>query len=275
MTKITSQFKIDLTGKVAVVLGASAEGGTGWACAEMLAANGAKVVAGARSLEPLQRLAQQIGGIALKCDAGNEDDIKALAKTAIDTYGQLDIAINSAGQPVMGMISEMTQEILDKASRVNFFGATFFVKYMAEAIGSEGSIIFISSLTTTHAVFPHIAYAATKAATDCIVRYAAIEYGGRNIRVNSILPGVINSDMAKEAFANPAFEKAIAREIPLGRVGFPEDVANAVLWLAGPSYVTGLNLPVSGGNQLTRFPRLDEMTGGVEAFGSGKTLADR
>lgn len=270
-----TQFRVNLTGKVAVVLGASAEGGTGWAVAEALAANGAKVVVGARSLPALQRLADKIGGTAVRCDAGSEDDIKALAKAALDTYGRLDIAVNSAGQPVMGMISEMTQDLLDTASRVNFFGPTFFIKYMAEAIGENGSIVFISSISTTHMVFPHIAYAAAKAASDCIVRYAALEYGPRNIRVNSILPGAIKSDMAKEAFADPAFERAFEREIPLGRVGYPADFANAVLWLAGPSYVTGLNLQVNGGNQLTRQPRLDEMPGGVESYGSGKVFGDR
>jgi NAD(P)-dependent dehydrogenase (short-subunit alcohol dehydrogenase family) len=193
----------------------------------------------------------------------------------LDTYGRLDIAVNSAGQPVMGLISEITQESLDTASRVNFYGATFFIKYMAEAMGSDGSIVFISSMSTTHPVFPHVAYAAAKSAADCIVRYAALEYAERNIRVNSILPGAINSDMAREAFADPAFAATYEREIPLGRVGLPADFSDAVLWLAGPSYVTGLNLQVNGGNHLTRMPRLDEMPGGAEAYGSGKVLGDR
>ena len=268
-------FKVDLTGKVAVVLGASAELGTGWAVAEKLAENGAKVVVGARSLAPLERLAAKIGGKAVRCDAGSESDIKALAQAALDTYGRLDIAVNSAGQPVLSTIEDMTQEQLDVAARVNFFGPTFFVKYMAQAIGSDGSIVFISSMSTTHCTIPHGAYAAAKSAADCIIRYAALEFGPRNIRINSILPGAIRSDMAKEAFEDPAFERAYAREIPLGRVGEPSDFADAVLWLAGPSYVTGLNLQVNGGNQLTRFPKLDELSGGVEAFGSGKVLGDR
>ncbi|WP_313809287.1 SDR family oxidoreductase [Sphingobium sp.] len=277
MTKapLSPPFQIDLTGQVAVVLGASAEGGTGWDIAEKLAANGAKVVVAARSLAPLERLAAKIGGKAICCDAGSEDDIKALAKAAIDTFGRLDIAVNSAGQPVMSLISDMSRELLETASRVNFFGTTFFIKYMAEAIGHDGSIIFISSMSTTHPVFPHAAYAAAKSAADCMIRYAALEYASRNIRVNSILPGAINSDMAKEAFADPAFAATFEREIPLGRVGVPADFANAVLWLAGPAYVTGLNLQINGGNQLTRMPRLDEMPGGAESYGSGKPLGDR
>lgn len=269
------KVSVDLSGKVATVLGASAEGGTGWAVAEALARCGAKVVVGARSRPHLDRLAEKIGGTAVTCDAGSEADVKAMAQTALDTYGRLDIAVNSAGQPVMSLIADVEQEHLDQAVRVNFFGATFFIRHMAQAIGENGSIVFISSMSTTHAVFPHGPYAAAKSASDCIVRYAAQEFGPRNIRVNSILPGSINSDMAKEAFENPEFAKTFEHEIPLGRVGLPEDFANAVLFLAGPSYVTGLNLQVNGGNQLTRFPFLQEMPGGREAYGSGKVLGDR
>ncbi len=81
--------------------------------------------------------------------------------------------------------------------------------------------------------------------------------------------------MSREAVAIPGFEDAYAREVPLGRVGYPEDFANAVLFLAGPSYVTGLNMQVNGGAQLTRMPYLDELPGGAKAYGSGKVLGDR
>lgn len=270
-----SGFSVNLEGKVATVLGASAEGGTGWAIAEALARNGAKVVVGARSKEPLERLASKIGGKAVVCDAGNEAHVKAMARAALDEYGQLDIAVNAAGVPTMSLIEDIEQHHLDLAVRVNLFGMFYFVKHMANAIGENGSIVLISSMSTTHPVFPHVPYAAAKAGTDCMVRYAAIEYGARNIRVNSILPGAINSDMAKEAFANPEFEAAYRANIPLDRVGMPDDFANAVLFLAGPAYVTGTNWQVNGGNQLTRFPFLHEMPGGREAYGSGKVLGDR
>lgn len=271
----TRGFSVNLEGKVATVLGASAEGGTGWAVAESLARNGAKVVVGARSLAPLQVLAKRIGGTAVACDAGNEAQVKAMAQTALDTYGHLDIAVNCAGVPVMGLVADLEQEQLDLAVRVNLFGNFHFVKHMAKAIGENGSIVIVSSISTTHPVVPHVAYACAKSGTDCLVRYAALEFGPRNIRVNSILPGAIKSDMAKEAFENPEFEKVYERAIPLGRVGYPEDFANAVLFLAGPSYMTGVNLQFNGGNQLTRMPFLDEMPGGREAYGSGKVLGDR
>lgn len=265
----------NLENKVAVVLGASAEGGTGWAIAEALANHGAKVVVGARSLEPLRVLADRIGGTAVKCDAAQEAEVITLAETAVNTYGKLDIAVNAAGLPVMGMIADATTEQLQSAVDVNYLGTFYFIKHMAQAIDKDGSIIFVSSMSTTHPVFPHFAYACAKSAADCLVRYAALEYAERNIRVNSILPGAIVSDMSREAFENPEMEKAYLREIPLRRLGYPEDFANAVLWLAGPAYVTGLNLQVNGGNQLTRLPYLHELPGGAESYGSGKPLFDR
>ena len=268
-------FRVDLSGKVAVVLGASAEGGTGWAIAEALAAQGAKVVVGARTEAPLKRLAEKIGGTAVVCDAGNEAQVAALARSARSRFGRLDIAVNSAGLPVMSLIANTTQAQLEDAVRVNFFGNVYFIRHMAEAMGSDGSIVIISSMSTTHPVFPHYAYACAKSASDCLVRYAALEYGPSRIRVNSILPGPIKSEMAKEAFAVAGFEAAYAREIPLGRVGHPEDFANGVLFFAGPSFVTGLNLQLNGGNQLTRFPYLSELPMGEESYGSGKPLGDR
>lgn len=264
-------------GKVAVVLGASAEAGTGWAIAEALAAAGAKVVVGARSEAPLRKLAQKIGGTAVVCDAGNEAQVNNLAEAAIKQYGKLDIAINSAGATTLGMVADANDEELDEAFRLNFYGNVYFIKHMAVTMEKNGSIVVISSLSTTHPIVPNFAYACAKSATDCLVRYAALEYGPRNIRVNSILPGPIVSDMAKDMFSNPAAVKVFESEIPLGRLGYPRDYADAALWLAGPAFVTGLNIPVCGGNQLTRFPFISELPGADRAWegGVGTALYDR
>lgn len=266
----------DLTGKVATVLGASAQGGTGWAIAEALAAAGAKVVVGARSFAPLQQLASKIGGTAIACDAGDESQVQAMADLTIKTYGALHIAVNSAGSPMMSMIADSTEDQLQTALRINYLGNVYFIKHMAAAMQQGGSIVAISSLSATHTMLPHFAYACAKSATDCLVRYAAAEYAPRQIRVNSILAGSIVSDMSRTLFADRRIAEVFENEVPLGRLGLPEDIANAVLWLAGPAFVTGLNLPVSGGNQLTRFPRIDELPGADEAWeGKGKTLFER
>jgi NAD(P)-dependent dehydrogenase (short-subunit alcohol dehydrogenase family) len=264
-----------LTGKVAVVLGASAEGGTGWAIAEALAEAGAKVVVGARSIAPLQRLADKIGGAAVPCDAGNEAQVKQLIDTAVKQYGALHIAVNSAGLPVLSTIADSTEEQLQSALQVNYLGNVYFIKHAAAAMQGEGSIVVISSLSTQQPIFPHFAYACAKAATDCLVRYAAIEYGPRNIKVNSILAGSIVSDMSRDLFADPRVRAVFEKEVPLGRLGYPQDFADAVLWLSGPAFVTGLNIPVSGGNQLTRFPTMAEMPQADTWEGKGQTLFER
>jgi NAD(P)-dependent dehydrogenase (short-subunit alcohol dehydrogenase family) len=251
----------NLQGKVAVVLGASASKGTGWAIAEALAGAGAKVVVGARSLEPLQRLADKIGGTAVRCDVSNEKEVAAAAQAALDTYGKLDIAVNAAGLAGQGLIDEAEENDLRNAVENNYFANVYFVKHMARAIGSDGSITIISSLSTTHPMLPLFSYACAKAATDCLAKYAALEYGPRNIRVNTILPGPIMSDMTADIYAQPGYVEALEREIPLKRIGYPNDFADAVLWLAGGAYVTGLNIPVCGGIQLARFPFQDELPG--------------
>ena len=149
---------------------------------------------------------------------------------------------------------------------MNFFANVYFVKHAAAVMENDGSIIIISSLSTTHPTEPNFAYAAAKSATDCLVRYAAREYGSRGIRVNSILPGPIVSDMGKGFLDVPEIQNIFTREIPLKRMGYPRDFANAAVWLAGPAFVTGLNIPVCGGNQLTRFPYLDEFPGAGKAW---------
>src|SRR5271163_3542299 len=122
----------DLTGKVAVVLGASAAGGTGWGIAEGLAAKGAKVVVGARSFEPLKVLAEKIGGLAVRCDAGEEADVRALRDRTLEAHGRLDIAVNSAATPTLGFISDATPELLLQGVQSNYFGMVYFIRYMAE-----------------------------------------------------------------------------------------------------------------------------------------------
>lgn len=248
-----------LEGKAAVVLGCSACGGTGWAIAEGLAAEGARVMVVARRKAPLEELAARIGGVLQVCDIADPAQVQALGEAARAAFGAIDIAVNAAGLPVMGTIAELDDESVHAALDVNYIGNIHFIRHMAAAMNDGGSIVIISSSSAAQPMAPYFAYACAKAAGDCLIRYAALEYGPRRIRVNSILPGPIKSDMARSLFEIPGAEEAFAREIPLGRIGHPQDYADTVLWLSGPAFVTGLNLPVSGGNQLTRSPRPDEL----------------
>lgn len=247
-----------LKDKVAVVLGASAEAGTGWAVAERFAAEGAKVIVAARSEGPLKRLAQRIRGEVQVCDLANEQQIIELAGRAIELHGRLDIAVNAAGMPMGGTIADTPHEQTIRATEINYYGNLFFVKHMAAAMHNGGSIVLFSSMASTHALEHVYSYACAKAAADCLVRYAALEYGSKGIKVNSILPGAIRSEMSSSLWEVDGMEQAWANEVPLGRIGSPADFADAAVWLAGPSFVTGLNLQVNGGNHLTRFPRVSE-----------------
>ncbi|MFA5523780.1 MAG: SDR family oxidoreductase [Tissierellales bacterium] len=265
----------NLTDKVAVVLGASAERGTGWAIAEELAARGAKVVVAARTLEPLQKLAAKIDGLAVRCDAGSEEDIVALRHAAVAAYGKIDIAVNSAATPTMGFIADATAEMLAQAVQVNFFGMTWFVREMAAGMTGPGSIILISSMSATHPLAPHFSYACAKSATECLIRYAALEYGPKKIQVNGIRIATVISDMAWDHYNSPGVGERFIHEVPLGRLGVPQDMAEAVVYLSSSSYITGSILDVSGGNQLTRFPFLEELPGAGASYEGAGALFDR
>lgn len=265
----------NLKGKVAVVLGASAEGGTGWGIAEGLAAAGAKVVVAARSFEPLKRLADKIDGMAVACDAGDEAQITNLRDRTVERYGKIDIAVNSAATPTLSSIADVTPAIMQQAVQVNLFGMTYFVRDMAAGMNDGGSIILISSLSATHPVEPHFAYAAAKAGTESMIRYAAREYGPRGIRVNGIRIGTVMSEMARELYNTPGIGERFIHEIPLGRLGQPADMADAVCWLSGPAFITGSVLDVSGGNQINRFPFLSELPGGDKSYEGAGALHDR
>jgi NAD(P)-dependent dehydrogenase (short-subunit alcohol dehydrogenase family) len=249
----------DLTGKVAVIIGCSAPQGSGWAIAQRIAKAGAKVVVAARRIDNLEELANETGGIAMACDVAIEADVAAVAAAALEKYGRLDIAVNAAGYSSPSMIATAERDDFQRNLDVNFFGNVHVIRHMAKAMGSDGSIIIMSSLSEQNPMVPLVAYAASKAAVDCLVRYAAIEYGGRNIRVNSILPGPIMSEMTAEMLNLPGHLDVLKKEIPLQRVGYPEDYADAALWLCGPAFVTGIHLPVAGGMQLTRFPYPSEV----------------
>jgi NAD(P)-dependent dehydrogenase (short-subunit alcohol dehydrogenase family) len=249
--------------KIAVVLGASAENGTGWAIAEALAEAGAKVVVGARQMDGLTKLAERIDGTPKACDATSEDQVSALINTAVQTYGRLDIAINAAGGGVRSLIADITPELLERALDLNFRANVYFTRHAAAAMRDGGSIILFSSISASNTWLPLFAYACAKAASDCLVRYAALEYGPRNIRVNSILPGGITSDLGKAFFDIPGVTESFEKEIPLGRLGHPRDFVNAALWLAGPAFTTGLNLQINGGHHLNRLPFIDEMPVGA------------
>lgn len=201
-----------LKGKNVVVLGAPAECGSGGAIAKAYRAEGCNVIISARRADVLTAFAQRIGAHVVVADACDEAQISALAQVARERRGRIDVAVNAAGAPVRSSIAGVTPALLKVALELNYLVHVYFVKHMAEAIGRDGSIIVISSMSgtcvTDGTVFP---YSCAKTATNRLVQCAAIEYGPRNIRVNAILPGPIEFDGSRGQFKNAqqrhAFEK--------------------------------------------------------------------
>lgn len=248
-----------LDGKVAIILGASDPRSMGAATARRFAAEGAKLVLAARRKDAVADVAGPLGATALACDITDENDLIALANTAVDTYGRLDIAINYAGIEGGASIIETTAEMLRQQADVHFVGTGLFLKQMALAMKNGGSIITASSLTVLVQAPGQGAYAGSKGGADVLVKVAANELGERGIRVNSIAPGFTKSAMTDAYFAMEAVTKAFLKEMPLGRFPTVDDIAECALWLASDeAFVTGQRIDVTAGQALRRTPRVDE-----------------
>ena len=249
-----------LKGKVAVVLGASSEGGTGWSTAELFAREGADVFVAARTLSGVEALARKIGGRAFRCDASNEDEVRGLAEFAASKSGRIDVAVNAAGLPVVGTVETLDVPTLQRSVDVNYYGQLFFVRQMAAKMQAGGSVVAILSLSTTHVQVGVDGYAFAKAASLAMVRYAAAEYAGRGIRINVINPGLIDTPMAATIVKVPAVLDAFLKETPLKAPVDPADIAQTALWLSADAHsVTGAVIEVDGGVHLGRLPRPDEL----------------
>ena len=249
-----------LDGKVVVILGASDERSMGAATARRFAKEGAKLVLAARRLDALEPIAAGVKGIAVACDITKEADLERLARTAVEKFGKLDVAINYAGVNMAAPLSDVTREALMQSCEVHLVGTALFFKHMGAKLSDGGAMITTSSLTALTAPPGLAAYAAAKRGVDQMVRIAAIEYGARGIRVNSIAPGFTRSAMTEGYFAIPTLEGAFLREIPLGRLVKVDDIANAALWLASDeAFITGQIIDITGGQSLRRVPTNEEM----------------
>jgi NAD(P)-dependent dehydrogenase (short-subunit alcohol dehydrogenase family) len=249
-----------LEGKVVVILGASDARSMGAATARRFAKEGAKLVLAARRLDALEPIAAEVKGIAVACDITKEEDIERLAAAAVEKYGKLDVAINYAGVNLAAPLSEVTREQLLQSCEVHLIGSALFFKHMGRKLSDGGAMITASSLTALTAPPGLAAYAAAKRGVDQMVRIAAIEYGPRGIRVNSLAPGFTRSAMTEAYFALPTLEGAFIRVIPLGRLVTVDDIANTALWLASDeAFITGQCIDMTGGQSLRRVPTNEEM----------------
>jgi 3-oxoacyl-[acyl-carrier protein] reductase len=243
-----------LAGKVAVVTGASK--GIGAAIAKALAAEGASVVVNyASSKSGADAVVQAITGaggkaVAVQGDVSKTREAHRLIDAALAAYGRLDILVNNSGVYEFSPLEAITEAQFHKMFDVNVLGLLLTSQAAAAHLGEGGSIINIGSSVTSLTPPQSAVYTATKGAVDAITGVLAKELGARKIRVNSVNPGIVETEGTHSAgFVGSDFEAGLVAQTPLGRIGQPGDIADVVAFLASDAarWVTGEKLLASGG----------------------------
>ena len=243
-----------LTGKVALVTGASK--GIGAAIATALAAEGAAVVVNyASSKEGAEAVVARIaaaGGkaAAVHGDVSKKADAKGLVDAAVQQFGRLDIVVNNSGVYGFAPLEEITEDDFHRHFNINVLGVLLTTQAASPHLGEGASIINISSVVS-RITPPHSAvYTGTKGAVDAITGVLSRELGPRRIRVNSINPGIIETEGTHTAgFIGSEFESGTVAQTPLGRLGQPQDIASIAVFLASDdsAWLTGEQLVAGGG----------------------------
>jgi NAD(P)-dependent dehydrogenase (short-subunit alcohol dehydrogenase family) len=240
-------------GKVGIVTGGSR--GIGKGIAKRLADEGAKVAITSRGADALQNTAKEIEAadgtvLAIPGDAGLKDDVEAMFARVMDAWGTVDILVNNAGwaSPISHIL-EMDEEHWDTVIRTNLKSIYLHSHRAANIMvdqGKAGSIINISSFAASRSHRYMAAYDATKGGMEAMTRTMAIDLAAFGIRANVVQPGAIHTE---DHDGSPEGLARRGATVPLGRVGYPDDIAGAVAWLVSDdaSYVTGITVPVDGG----------------------------
>jgi len=243
-----------LAGKVAVVTGASK--GIGAAIAKSLGAAGASVVVNYASskagADVVVDAITKSGGkaIAIKGDVSNAAEAQAIIDAAIKAYGHLDILVNNSGVYEFGPLEAITPEHFHKQFNVNVLGLLLVTQAAVKHLGKGGSIINIGSLVSRITPPASAVYTATKGAVDAITGVLSLELGPRGIRVNALNPGLVETEGTHTAgFIGSDFDRDHAKSVPLGRIGQPEDIAGAAVFLASDNagWINGQLINAAGG----------------------------
>jgi 3-oxoacyl-[acyl-carrier protein] reductase len=252
---------VDLSGKVAIVTGAGQ--GIGEGIARLFAKSGAKVVIATRSTANGQAVADSIvksGGVASlnQTDVGQHDQVKRVVAQTVDRFGRLDIVVHNAGVYPILSIERLSDADLDHTLSVNLKAGFWFIQAALPHLRKQGGgrFLFTSSVTGPNVAMPETAhYAASKNGINGLIRTAALEYARENITVNGVEPGYILTP-AMDALGGPEALAEMAKQIPIGKLGLPIDVANAMLFLASDAaaYITGQTIVVDGGSTLPESP---------------------
>ena len=243
-----------LAGKVAVVTGASK--GIGAAIAKDLAAEGASVVVNyASSKAGADQVVTEIvagGGkaVAVQADVAKKADIERLFAETKKAYGKLDVLVNNAGIYEFSPLEQVTEEHFHKQFNLNVLGLLLTTQEALKQFPGTNSVINVGSVVGTSAVPTGSVYSATKAAVHAITQSLAKELGGRKIRVNTISPGMIETEGFHAAgIAKSDFQTMVEKQTPMGRIGQPDEIATVATFLASSDsgWITGENFHVAGG----------------------------
>ena len=243
-------------GQVALVTGGS--GGIGRATALEFAHQGARVVVSDLLVEAGQETVRLIGATGgqatfIKADVTQAAQVETLVGQTVETYGRLDCAFNNAGiEGGMAKTGDYAEERWEQVIRINLKGVWLCMKYEIQHMLGHGGGAIVNTASVAGLVGFRYgpAYVASKHGVNGLTKTAALEYAKAGIRVNAVCPGVIRTPMFERGLQkNPDLEERFASVHPVGRIGQPEEIARAVVWLCSPaaSFVTGTQLPVDGG----------------------------
>jgi NAD(P)-dependent dehydrogenase (short-subunit alcohol dehydrogenase family) len=248
---------ISFENKVALVTGAAS--GMGLATAKAFAESGAAVVLADWNEKAAQAAARELADrghrtLALRCDVSDDAQVEAMIQNTVATFGRLDAAYNNAGvQNLLAETADTTREDYDRVMAINLRGVWSCMKFELRQMRQQGNgaIVNCSSLGGLVGGAERGIYHAAKHGVLGFTKSAALEYAARGIRINAVCPGLIWTPMADQMVAAGQGDsvRAIEKSIPMGRVGRPEEIADAVLWLCSDaaSYVTGQSISVDGG----------------------------
>ena len=250
----------DLSGRVALLTGASK--GMGLSMATALASHGATVVISSRKQDQLDQAADQINqsvgadrAIGIACNVGYKDQLQALVDQTRAKAGPIDIVVGNAGvNPYYGKTSEIPDDAYEKTMQANVQSNLWLAQMAVPDMVAKGngSMMFTSSIGAFKPSVTLGTYGMSKLALIGLVRNLAAEFGPEGVRFNAICPGLVKTDFARELWDNPEVENRIKKEIPLRRLGEPDDFAGLAVYLASDAsgYMTGQALTVCGGSNM-------------------------
>ena len=251
----------DLGGKTAIVTGASR--GIGEAIATRLAQHGAHVVVSSRKLDACQEVADRINKAegrdaahAVACNISHKEHLEQLVAATNERFGEVDILVaNAAVNPAFGHSKDITEEQIDKIFDCNLKANHWLAHMVAPQMKGRGggAIVIISSISGFVGNKGIGMYGVSKAADMQLARNLAVEYGPDNIRINTIAPDIVKTYFAEALWKDPKTENFIAGQLPMRRLGVPDDIAGAAVFLAAPAgaWMTGQNITIDGGTLIS------------------------